>query len=390
MLRGQRRRLAQAKAPAGEMEALGDQLRLRAVPALAFTKRAAGQFTAPGGTDGVHHVRGAQRLVVREPVLEQSRHLARQAQQGKAGEARPGAVGGLQDAFEFVVGQRRHDGRHQHAHRHAGLRQPGDDIQARLRRRGAWLQRAGQVGIQRGDGQEHGRQLLPCQLGKQVDVPAHARRLGDDRHRMPAVEQQFQHAAGDAPVALGRLVGVGVGAHGQHLAAVAGLAQGIGQQLRGARLGQDAGLEIEPRRQVQIRVAGPREAVDAAVLAAAVGIQRLVERQIRRVVAGNDRARGVHADHGARAGCRFVAGIGQPRLAGVARGGVLASAAALGRRRGGVVHGAASATAFLIACVRAARSASRMASPVRPRCTRAATSTPRAASKASCRRSACG
>ncbi len=156
--------------------------------------------------------------------------------------------------------------------------------------------------------------------------------LGDDADRVAAVEQQFQHAAGDAPVPLGRLVGVGVGAHGEHLAAVAGLAQGVCQQLRGARLGEDAGLEIESGREVQVRVARPGEAVDAAVLAAAVGIQRLLERQVRRVVAGNDRARRVHADHGARVGAGLVWRVGIGRRAalraGVARRRVVAGAAA--------------------------------------------------------------
>ena len=52
------------------------------------------------------------------------------------------------------------------------------------------------------------------------------------------------------------------------------LASGSAQALRGVGLGDDAGFEVEPGRQVQVAVGGPGIAVDAAVLAAPVGIDR--------------------------------------------------------------------------------------------------------------------
>src|SRR3546814_11047931 len=54
------------------------------------------------------------------------------------------------------------------------------------------------------------------------------------------------------------------------------------EQRRSIRLVKQLGLEIEARRQVEIGVAGACEAVDAAVLAAAIWIDRLRERQVRR------------------------------------------------------------------------------------------------------------
>src|SRR3979409_658658 len=42
----------------------------------------------------------------------------------------------------------------------------------------------------------------------------------------------------------------------------------------------------------------PREAVDAAMLAAPVGVDRPIEADIGRVVAGNDLARGIDGDRG--------------------------------------------------------------------------------------------
>ena len=63
----------------------------------------------------------------------------------------------------------------------------------------------------------------------------------------------------------------------------------LAQALRGIDLGDDARLEIDARRQVQVGVRRPREAVDAAVLAAAIGVDRQVEAEVRRVVLGEDR-----------------------------------------------------------------------------------------------------
>ena len=51
---------------------------------------------------------------------------------------------------------------------------------------------------------------------------------------------------------------------------------------------------------------GPREAIHTAVLAAAVGVDRLREGNVRRVVAGDDAARVFRGDAGARARRGFV------------------------------------------------------------------------------------
>ena len=47
-----------------------------------------------------------------------------------------------------------------------------------------------------------------------VDVARDQMRLGDDADRMVRPAQHLEDAAGDAELALDRLVGVGVGAHG--------------------------------------------------------------------------------------------------------------------------------------------------------------------------------
>ena len=65
--------------------------------------------------------------------------------------------------------------------------------------------------------------------------------------------------------------------------------EGLAQALGGVDLGDDPRLEVEARREVEVAVRRPGEAVDAAVLAAAVGVDREVEGEVGRVVAGEDR-----------------------------------------------------------------------------------------------------
>ncbi|MEI9888209.1 MAG: hypothetical protein WDN08_17270 [Rhizomicrobium sp.] len=107
---------------------------------------------------------------------------------------------------------------------------------------------------------------------------------------------------------LDRLIGIGVGADGDDLGDVAGRRQFLGQQLGGIGLGEQARFEIGAGRHAEIGVGRAREAVDAAMLAAAIGIDRLVERDVRRLVAGDDGAGGVADDLGAQGGRGTVLG----------------------------------------------------------------------------------
>ncbi len=93
---------------------------------------------------------------------------------------------------------------------------------------------------------------------------------------------------------------------------IAGRAQFLGQQRGGIGLGEQPGFEIHPRRHAQIGVGGPGEAIDAAMLAAAIGIDRLVEGNVRRLVAGDDGAGGVVDDFGAQRGRGVI--IGAPAI----------------------------------------------------------------------------
>src|SRR4029077_13761349 len=93
------------------------------------------------------------------------------------------------------------------------------------------------------------------------------------------------------------------------------------QQTGRLRLGEDLRLEVETGGHPEVRVGRPREAIDAAVLAPLVRIDRSVERDVRRVVPAQDGAGLLRGDSG-----------GQPRrsvlLAACTPAGVLRTEAA--------------------------------------------------------------
>jgi hypothetical protein len=105
---------------------------------------------------------------------------------------------------------------------------------------------------------------------------------------MAALGEQLEHAARDAIALLDRLVGIGVGAERDRLADVARLREFGAQQLDRVGLREQPGLEVEARGEFEVAVRRPREAVRAAVLAAAIGIERLGEGDVGGVVAAQD------------------------------------------------------------------------------------------------------
>ena len=139
-------------------------------------------------------------------------------------------------------------------------------------------------------------QIAPRHAGENVDVAGDQRRLGDDADRMSGALQHFENAAHHLVAPLDRLIGIGVGADRDHARRIARRGEFALQQFRRVGLHEQLGFEIEPGREPHVGVRRPREAVDAAVLAAAVRVDRAVEADVGRVVAGDDLARGLDRD----------------------------------------------------------------------------------------------
>jgi hypothetical protein len=145
----------------------------------------------------------------------------------------------------------------------------------------ARLHGAGELGVERGDRHRHFDEAALGHGGEQIEVAQDQCRLGDDAHRVARRGEQLQDAAHDAVALLDGLIRIGIGADGYGLDLVAGISQLALERLRGVGLGEQLGLEIESRRQSEKGMGGPREAVDAAMLAAAIGVDRAVEADIR-------------------------------------------------------------------------------------------------------------
>src|SRR5690606_17395782 len=105
-----------------------------------------------------------------------------------------------------------------------------------------------------------------------------------------------EQGTGHAQLALDRLIRVGIRAEHDRARTVAWFAELLLEQRRRVALVEEPRLEIEAGRQIDVRVARTRVAIDAAVLAAAVRVDRLRDGQVRRVVAAYVRARrlGLH------------------------------------------------------------------------------------------------
>ena len=110
---------------------------------------------------------------------------------------------------------------------------------------------------------------------------------------MAVLSQDFDERTGDPLVTLGRLIGIRVRADRNGLATVTGLGKFALKNLRGIVLGKEPSFEVQTRRQVQIRVRWARVAVNTAMFAALIGIDRLTERYIGRIVAANNAAHGL-------------------------------------------------------------------------------------------------
>ena len=141
----------------------------------------------------------------------------------------------------------------------------------------------------------------PCRHPLQdVDIAHDQCRLGDDADWMPRLFQNLEYGAGDPPVALDGLIGVGIGSERYGGWPVARRGQFFLQQRGGLRLGAQLRLEVEPGGMPEIAVRWPSVTVDAAMLATAIGIDGAIEGDVGTIVAGDDGAGGLVAHHGAQ------------------------------------------------------------------------------------------
>lgn len=204
---------------------------------------------------------------------------------------------GLQNRLNLVVIDLRDDRHHQDPHRHPGGGQSPHRCHApSRRRRRPGLHHPGKVSVQGGDAHGHRTQIALGHRRENIPIAQHQGRFRNNGKRVIDAVQHLDQATGNQPLPFNRLMGIGVGAKGNRRNLISGLALFFFEQRRRIGLGEQLGLEIEPRREAQICMGRPGEAVDAAMLTPPVGIDRPIERGIRQIVAGDQRATGVMAN----------------------------------------------------------------------------------------------
>src|ERR1700726_1503335 len=120
---------------------------------------------------------------------------------------------------------------------------------------------------------------------------------------MRALCQNHEHAASYLQTPLEGLPTVCIDTERDSLALVIALAELAAEQFDRVVLVEKLRLKVETRRQPEIGVRGSREAVHATVTAASVGIDRLLEANVRRIV-GRDHTFSAIGKHGLRQGSR--------------------------------------------------------------------------------------
>src|ERR1700741_5402108 len=92
--------------------------------------------------------------------------------------------------------------------------------------------------------------------------------------------QHLENLAHHSLLPLGRLIRIGVGANGYWFGLIALRQQFALEECRGIRLGKNLGFEIKTGGEPEKGVSRAGVAIDAAMLAAAIGVDRAVERNI--------------------------------------------------------------------------------------------------------------
>src|SRR5262245_1123961 len=130
------------------------------------------------------------------------------------------------------------------------------------------------------------------ELFDQFQVAADQSRFRDQADRVAEFKADFKAFARELVISFERDVRIGSERKDQHVALPALLHELRAQQLRRANLGDDLSLEIGPRAEAEVLVRGPRETVRAGVRTTAIAIDRIIERNVWAVIAGDDRTRG--------------------------------------------------------------------------------------------------
>jgi len=131
------------------------------------------------------------------------------------------------------------------------------------------------------------------ELLEEVDVAGDEVVFGDDGAGVAKVEEDLEAAAGELEFAFDGLVGIGDAADGDGLGLPGFFGEFFAEEVGGGLFDEDFGFEVEACGEAEIFVGGAGVAVDAAVGAAAIGVEAVREADVGAVVGGDDGFGGV-------------------------------------------------------------------------------------------------
>ncbi len=194
----------------------------------------------------------------------------------------------------FQLGRLRCEARNDRRHQHAGV-DPGIDELAHGTQP---LERVGRAGLEPAPAflvdrrhAEIDAALGSCtEIGEHVPVAQNHRALGDNADRRGGFGEALDRAAGEPIRALDRLVRIGGGAERDLLAPPGRAMQLVAQPRHEVGLDEDQRRELIVGVELELRLVAAREAVVTAVGAAAIGVERPLERHSADPVEGRTAA----------------------------------------------------------------------------------------------------
>lgn len=143
---------------------------------------------------------------------------------------------------------------------------------------------------------------------QQVEVACDELALGDKGDRLATFDHDLEGAAGDLQGSLHRLVGIGDAGDHDGLGEPFGFCEFTAEELGGVVLGEDGGFEVEAAGEADVFMGGTCVAIDASMLAAAVGVDSPFEVEVGDIYWIDERARAVGEDAGPHLCAIFVFG----------------------------------------------------------------------------------
>ena len=265
--------------------------RRRAGAGHAFAEFSAMQFAAAEFTDAAQDFFLLAGDVAREPFGENRLHREGQAHDGVVCAHCARFARGGEECGDFVVVQAGDDRRGEHGDGDSGGGEFADRGEPARRRAGAGFECFCEGAVERGEGDRDAGGVEFCEFAEQVGVSGDEVIFCDQRDGVAEFREDFEATPRDLHSPLDGLVHVGDAAHGDGLRRPAFFRERLAEEIRRAVFDQDAALEFDACAEAEILMVGSREAVCAAVLAAAVGRAADAERDVRRVIPRQDALR---------------------------------------------------------------------------------------------------